>query len=52
MLILISEVGEKLIMNELELIYWYSVILAYLNKLKIYEKDNFLNFELKDEKQN
>jgi len=32
-LIMISEVGERLIMSELELIYWYSVLQAYFFKL-------------------
>ena len=48
LLILISEVGEKLIMSELELIYWYTVILEYLRQLRDLKSDLFLNFDAKD----
>ena len=37
--------GEKLIMTELELIYWYSIILAYLTELKNKEDTLFLDFD-------
>lgn len=52
LLILISEVGEKLIMSELELIYWYSVILEYLQQYRDKRSEIFLNFEAKNKSGN
>lgn len=44
LLILISEIGEKLIMSELQLIYWYTIILEYLRQVKEREGERFLDF--------
>jgi hypothetical protein len=42
MLILISEIGSMLMLTEQELIYWYSVVHAYLSQIQNIEKEKFL----------